>query len=116
VLDSGLISCFLRRICNPLAGIEARDLMLKVDEFMQEKRLPPRDLDYFRLGAIIAQNPNAITNIKETINAHRDVNGDLRDLDNDELDHLKNEVESPWSQPTKLYQTIAICSIGAAVQ
>jgi len=90
--------------------------MLKVDKFMREKQLPRRDLDYFKLGAIVAQNPNAITNMEEIVSTHQDVYGGVRDLDNDELEHLKNEVESPWSQPTKLYLTIAICSVGAAVQ
>jgi len=90
--------------------------MLKVDGFMREKNLPPRDLDYFKLGAILAQKPDAITNMKEIISAHRDAYGDVRDLDRDELDHLENEVDSPWSQPTKLYLTIVICSVGAAVQ
>jgi MFS family permease len=38
------------------------------------------------------------------------------DLEEDEKDALRTEVSRKWKHPAKLYITIVICSIGAAVQ
>lgn len=38
------------------------------------------------------------------------------DLEPDEKEALRIEVTKKWSHPFKLYMTVAVCSIGAAVQ
>jgi len=38
------------------------------------------------------------------------------DLEEDEREALRIEVTKKWSHPFKLYMTVAVCSIGAAVQ
>ena len=53
-------------------------------------------------GALVAQDPASF----ETIN----------ELDEDEKTALRREITHKWSQPRVLYLTIALCSIGAAVQ
>lgn len=53
-------------------------------------------------GALVAQNPPAF----EQVTA----------LDDTEREALRNEVLHKWRQPTSLYFTVILCSIGAAVQ
>ena len=53
-------------------------------------------------GALVAQDPPAFEQIPE--------------LDEVERDALRNEVLHKWRQPTALYFTVILCSIGAAVQ
>ena len=53
-------------------------------------------------GALVAQDPPAFEQIAE--------------LDEVERDALRNEVLHKWRQPTALYFTVILCSIGAAVQ
>ena len=53
-------------------------------------------------GALVAQDPPAFEQIAE--------------LDEVELDALRNEVLHKWRQPRSLYFTVILCSIGAAVQ
>jgi hypothetical protein len=38
------------------------------------------------------------------------------DLAEDEKDALRVEVNKKWTHPWKLYMTVIVCSIGAAVQ
>ncbi len=58
-----------------------------------------------RKGALVAQNPDGAY----------DITGDEA-LDEDEKAILRKEVEHKWSMPARLYLTIAMCSVGAAVQ
>jgi hypothetical protein len=53
-------------------------------------------------GAIVAQNPGGFDEMEE--------------LSAEEKDALRFEVTHKWRHPSKLYITIIVCSIGAAVQ
>lgn len=55
-----------------------------------------------RRGALVAQNPTAFESVSE--------------LEPDEREALRNEVRHKWRQPTALYMTVILCSVGAAVQ
>jgi len=56
----------------------------------------------FRKGALVAQNPGNYESMPE--------------LSDGEKDALRNEVTHKWSHPMKLYMTVIVCSLGAAVQ
>ena len=59
------------------------------------------ETELLKKGALVAQNPTAY----ETM-----------DLAEDEKEALRIEVTKKWAHPLKLYMTVAVCSIGAAVQ
>lgn len=59
-------------------------------------------IDLLKRGALVAQNPTGYENISA--------------LSSDEKDALRIEVTKKWHHPWKLYMTVAVCSIGAAVQ
>jgi len=89
------------RIQNPLAHIPSDELLRNVDSFADEHQLDDiRDL--LRKGALVAANPPEFESVEG--------------LDPSEVVALRREVTHEWSQPTKLYTTIILCSIGAAVQ
>lgn len=75
--------------------------MRDVEVFAVEKGL--EDLtDLLKRGALVAQDPSTI---------------DTQELlDPTELAALQNERDHKWRHPMALYVTIAVCSIGAAVQ
>jgi MFS family permease len=60
------------------------------------------DIRAFRLGAVLAQDPNR----------HAEIQG----LNDEERLVLDNEIMSRWSQPKLLYLVIILCSTCAAVQ
>lgn len=60
------------------------------------------DIRAFRLGAILAQDPNR--------------HGDIQGFTDEEKMVLSKEVQSRWSQPKLLYLVIVLCSTCAAVQ
>lgn len=60
------------------------------------------DIRAFRLGAILAQDPNR----------HAEVDG----LSEEERLTLGKEISKRWSQPKLLYLVIILCSTCAAVQ
>ncbi|KAJ8121800.1 hypothetical protein O1611_g10009 [Lasiodiplodia mahajangana] len=92
------------KIINPLEGIPRDQLMRDVEAFVQEKGLQEH-VEYFRKGALVAQNPANF----------EDIDGPEA-LNETEIQHLRNEVLHKWRLPWKLYLTIVTCSIGAAVQ
>lgn len=53
-------------------------------------------------GALVAQDPANFESVKE--------------LTEEEKEHLRFEISHKWKHPNALYMTIIICSIGAAVQ
>jgi len=59
-------------------------------------------LVFLKKGALVAQDPPSFETIEE--------------LDESDKISLRREVTHKWSQPRVLYLTIALCSIGAAVQ
>lgn len=92
------------KIKNPLAGVPRDELMSRVEAFAQEKGLTEH-IGLLRKGALIAQDPS---NYEEITGPEA--------LDDEEKAVLVKEVEHKWRLPSKLFLTIATCSIGAAVQ
>ncbi|KAJ4291422.1 hypothetical protein N0V88_006015 [Collariella sp. IMI 366227] len=92
------------RIKNPLEGLSYDELMSRVEVFAYEKGLTEY-IPLLRKGALVAQDPNAFD----------DISGPEA-LDDEEKEILRREIEHKWRLPTKLFLTIATCSIGAAVQ
>ncbi|KAI8314443.1 hypothetical protein K4K61_004899 [Colletotrichum sp. SAR11_59] len=92
------------KIKNPLEGIGYEQLMHDVEAFCEEKGLQS-EVGLFRKGALVAQDPENYATI-----------GGTEALDEAEIQALRGEVEHKWRMPTKLFLTIATCSIGAAVQ
>ena len=89
------------RIQNPLAGIPKDTLFHNVEEFCRDVGM----VDHTALiqrGALVAQDPSKFEQIPE--------------LEESEREALRNEVIHKWRQPTSLYFTVILCSIGAAVQ
>jgi hypothetical protein len=76
----------------------------RVEVFTREKGLSEH-VEIFRKGALVAQDPNA----------YEEISGPEA-LSEEEKAALIKEVEHKWRLPTKLFLTIATCSIGAAVQ
>ncbi|KAK3384894.1 hypothetical protein B0H63DRAFT_172823 [Podospora didyma] len=92
------------KIRNPLKGLTYDELMSRVEVFAQEKGLTEH-MPLLRKGALVAQDPSSY----ETITGEHA-------LDDMEKKTLRDEIEHKWRLPTKLFLTIATCSIGAAVQ
>ncbi len=92
------------RIRNPLDGIPRDELMRNVETFAHSRGLVEH-IPLLRKGALIAQSPD---------DAHL-IDGDEK-LTERELEVLTNEKLHKWDMPPRLFWTIAICSIGAAVQ
>ncbi len=95
------------RIRNPLEGIPRDELMRTVDDFARARGLSAH-LPILRKGALVAQNPTEI----ETMLA----DGTDEALTPDELLVLQRETTNKWDMPARLFWTIAMCSVGAAVQ
>lgn len=92
------------RIRNPLEGIPKAQLMHDVEAWCAHHSLTEH-LAMFKKGALVAQNPPE---------AHM-IDGEQK-LSQGELTALDDEVTHKWRMPTRLFLTIATCSIGAAVQ
>jgi hypothetical protein len=92
------------RIQNPLAGVPQAALLARVEYFAKTRGLT-HILPLLRKGALVARDP---TN-------YEDITGS-EELDDNEIEALRDEVLHKWRQPTALYITIVLCSIGAAVQ
>ncbi|GAB7362388.1 hypothetical protein MBLNU230_g2712t1 [Neophaeotheca triangularis] len=89
------------KVSNPLADVPRDVLMKEVEDFANEKGLSS-ELPLLKKGALLARNPAAFEEIEE--------------LEEDEKAAIRWENEHKWSHPLKLYFTIIVCSIGAAVQ
>ncbi|PPR02977.1 hypothetical protein CVT26_004921 [Gymnopilus dilepis] len=89
------------KIQNPLHGIPHDKLLSQVDAFAEEKDMKDI-LVYLQKGALLAQNPSNPESIKE--------------LDENDLEIIRQEKTHKWKQPRDLYMTVIICSIAAAVQ
>lgn len=89
------------RISNPLADISFGDLMRDVEFFVEEKGMHDK-VHLLKKGALVAQDPARFD--------------ELAILDSSEKEVLRREVASRWRHPLRLYLTIIVCSIGAAVQ
>lgn len=92
------------RLRNPLSGLSYDSLMENVEQFA-EKRGLQEHLPVLRRGALVAQNPDS----------YEEITGPNAPTP-EEIAGLREEKEHKWRMPRKLFFTIAICSIGAAVQ
>ncbi|KAG4426463.1 hypothetical protein IFR04_000345 [Cadophora malorum] len=91
------------KIANPLAGFSNSELEAKGEEYVRANEMgDDEDIRAFRLGAIIAKDPNR----------HAEVPG----LTEEERSVLEAEITRKWNQPFKLFLIIVLCSICAAVQ
>jgi len=91
------------KIANPLAGFTQNELAEKGELYIRENHIgDEEDIRAFRLGAILAQDPNK----------HSEVGG----LTAEESEVLAKEINNKWSQPRLLYLVIILCSTCAAVQ
>lgn len=90
----------MNRISNPLSGIPYDTLMEDAASFANENGLSEQTR-LIQKGALVAQDPGSFESM---------------DLEEDEKDALRIEVERKWKHPARLYITIIVCSIGAAVQ
>ncbi|KAF9875214.1 hypothetical protein CkaCkLH20_07480 [Colletotrichum karsti] len=86
---------------NPLTGIPKDRLLNNVARFAESNGLRD-DIEFFRKGALAAQNPGAYDDIVE--------------LTPDDRSVLRYETENRWKHPFALYFTIVMNSIGAAIQ
>ncbi|KAJ5095665.1 hypothetical protein NUU61_005021 [Penicillium alfredii] len=86
---------------NPLAGIPRAQLFADVEEFCTKFGLMD-DVEIFKKGALISQDPASATSLPE--------------LTEDEREAVMREHTHRWSQPWQLYFLAAMCSLAAAVQ
>lgn len=89
------------RIWNPLVGISRDNLYSQVSAFCSEYGFTHKQDIFFR-GALAAQNPTTYDS--------------LPDLTPDDKLWLQRESTHRWTLPRSLYFTIALCSLGSAVQ
>jgi hypothetical protein len=81
------------KIANPLAGYTHAELSRKGEEYARSNTVGnDEDIRAFRLGAILAQDPNR----------HAEVEG----LSTEESAVLSKEITSKWSQPSLLYLVV----------
>lgn len=91
------------KIANPLAGFSHNELRAKGEAFARKFQLGDEgDIRAFRIGAVLAQDPNRHAEIDE--------------LTAEEGAVLSREITHKWSQPKLLYLIIVLCSTCAAVQ
>jgi hypothetical protein len=91
------------KIANPLAGFSHAQLAQKGEEYVRTNNVGNKeDIRAFRLGAILAQDPNRHAEVDE--------------LTTEESEVLSKEIAKKWSQPRLLYLVIVLCSTCAAVQ
>jgi hypothetical protein len=89
------------RIKNPLADIPDSRLLRQVEEFAAEHKLTDI-IPLLKKGALVAKDPANFESVDG--------------ITEEESDAIRNEVLHKWRHPRALYFTIALCSIGAAVQ
>jgi len=91
------------KIANPLAGFSHNELSEKGEAYVKKFQIgDEEDVRAFRLGAILAKDPNR----------HAEVDG----ITAEEGAVLAKEISNRWSQPKLMYLVIILCSTCAAVQ
>lgn len=96
-----MLTLNFNRIQNPLKHISRDILLVQVEAFVRKVGLNS-EMDIFRKGALVAQNPNRWETIPE--------------LDENDRRALQDEANRKWHQPKSMWLTVVVCSIGAAVQ
>ena len=82
-------------------GIPKNELFANVASFCASYELSDK-LSVFEKGALVAQSPDGFESMDE--------------LDEEDKRHLRREITHKWHLPRSLYFTIAICSLGSAIQ
>jgi hypothetical protein len=91
------------KLANPLGNFHVDKVGDMGEQYCREFALgEAEDIRAFRLGAMVAKDPNMF----------REVEG----LTEDERNVFSDELEHKWRQPKKLYLVILLCSLCAAVQ
>lgn len=86
---------------NPLIGLPKSQLLDDVHRFAAEYDLTDH-IEVLQKGALVAQRPHELDDISE--------------LSEEDRETLRQEVTHRWRHPRALYFTIAMNSIGSAVQ
>lgn len=91
------------KIANPLSGYNHKQLAQMGEEYVRKHQIGEEaDIQAFRLGAILAKNPNR----------YAEVDG----ISAEDSAILAKEISNKWSQPRRMYLVIILCSVCAAVQ
>lgn len=91
--------CF--RVVNPLAHKTREQLLQDVEIFCNQHGFRD-ELELFQKGALVAQHPSSYM--------------DLDMLTDEDRYHLEREHTHRWKHPFALYFTIAVLSLGSAIQ
>ncbi|KUI67412.1 Putative polyol transporter 1 [Cytospora mali] len=89
------------RILSPLSGLTKSELRTQVAAFCEEFAFQNEEEVFFR-GSLAAQNPDCYEDIEE--------------LTPEDKTLLRREVTHKWHLSKHLYFTIALCSLGSAIQ
>ncbi|KAH7131316.1 hypothetical protein EDB81DRAFT_696698 [Dactylonectria macrodidyma] len=89
------------KIRNPLVGMSRADLRTQVAAFCIDYGFQDKE-DVFYRGALAAQDPESYESIDE--------------LTDDDKHHLRREITHKWHLPKSFYYSIALCSLGSAIQ
>lgn len=91
------------KLANPLAGLSHDVLRQRGGNFARKYQIgDASDIRAFEIGAVLAQRPELYENVEG-----------IAPL---ELEVLRKEFTSRWSQPLLMYLVIILCSTCAAVQ
>jgi hypothetical protein len=93
------------QIHAPFDGLEEAQMRDEVFRFIQETSLNDYH-SHFLKGAFLAQNPKAFSGTRD----------DDLFLKDDEAMCLEEEKTNRWKHPRALWQLVALCAVGAAVQ
>ena len=95
------------RLVNPFIGKRPEEMTKLVEDFVTETEVEEIYYEFFRKGAFLAQDPDALKEPRNDLG--------LR-LDRDEHEALRRERENKWNQKWTMYALVGCCSLGAAVQ
>jgi hypothetical protein len=109
---------FLPRIYNPLAGLSKTQLFINVTHFCEAYGLEDK-IDTFKKAALLAQSPLNFESIDELDEEDKYY---LRRETTRKLlvgccGHCETDIHADrWHLPKALYFSIALCSLGSAIQ
>ena len=106
---------FRYSIPNPLSTFDTSQVLGLVENFVRDKNLE-KFMRLFKTAALIAHHPDKFELINESIASNKPNYTGLRPLEEEELEYLRDEYTKRFHHPRELYLTVALCSVGAAVQ
>ena len=90
-------------------------MLVQAAEFVLQKGLS-KHMRLFKTAALVTLSPTEFESINELKLAHPADYEDVRLLEEEELDALRDEPLKRFKHPRELYWTIVLCSVGAIVQ